>query len=352
MAAKPPRSQRAEPTILDVARRAAVSKSTVSNVIRGVSNVSPETRKRVLDAVAEIGYRPNALARDLVRRRTSTLGLVVGDLANPFYSELAKLVEQHASASGYGVMICNTDGRPESEQRRIGLLLEQRVAGIVMLQFSGDTDVLAAVLRRGVPVVVVSCYEETADCVAVDDERGAELAVAHLLELGHRRIAYVSSATVEPNTDDARRGGYERTLRRAGVEPSPELVLELAPPPWVENDEENPARLAAFLDGDDGPTALFVSNDLVAIEAIDALDGLGVRVPDDVSVVGFDDIAMAGLARLSLTTVAQPRDALARIGAELLVERMESGEDGPPRQVRLDPTLVRRRSTAAPRAPR
>src|SRR5207244_7768836 len=128
-----------EPTILDVARKAGVSKSTVSNVIRGAGKTSAATRARVLGAIADVGYRPNAIARNLVRRRTTTVGVLVGDLANPFYSELAKLVERRLSGAGYTTMICNTDGRPASERARVESLLEHRVAGILMLQLSGES---------------------------------------------------------------------------------------------------------------------------------------------------------------------------------------------------------------------
>src|SRR5207237_7213265 len=132
---------RAHPTILDVAEAAGVSKSTVSNVIRGAPSISTETRRRVLDAIALVGYRPNAIARNLVRRRTTTVGILVGDLANPFYSELAKVVEQRLAAAGYAAMMCNTDGHAASEQARIESLLEYRAAGIVMLQTSGEWGV-------------------------------------------------------------------------------------------------------------------------------------------------------------------------------------------------------------------
>ncbi|MBD0318069.1 MAG: LacI family DNA-binding transcriptional regulator, partial [Thermoleophilia bacterium] len=165
------------PTILDVARRSGVSKSTVSNVLRDVASVAPSTRARVLTAIRELGYRPNAVARGLVSQRTNTLGILVGDLANPFYSELAKLVEGRASAAGYATIICNTDGRPESEAARIESLLEHRVAGLVMLQFSGNRDVLRGVTAEGTPLVVASGWESEADCVAVDDREAAALGV-------------------------------------------------------------------------------------------------------------------------------------------------------------------------------
>lgn len=322
---------RTHPTILDVAQTSGVSKSTVSNVIRGAGGVAQETRRRVLEAIAVLGYRPNAVARQLVQRRTSTFGLLVGDLANPFYSELAKLVEQRASEAGYATMISNTDGIPVNETARIESLLEHRVAGVAMLQFSGDRSVIGELLAHGVPLVVVSCWEQRSDCVSVDDAAGGALAVEHLLSLGHRRIAYLSSDLVEPNTDAVRFAGYRQPLERLGIEPR---YLR-----WETLHDNLRTR----------PTAFFVSNDVVAIRLIEALEDLGLRVPADVSVVGFDDIALSGLGRIALTTVAQPRDALARHAVEILLRRTSDGDGLRLQQVRLEPTLVVRGSTRPPR---
>jgi LacI family transcriptional regulator len=335
-----------QPTIHDVAESSGFSKSTVSNVIRGAGHVSPQTRSRVLEAAARLGYRPNALARNLVQRRTSTLGLVVGDLANPFYSELAKLVEAHASEAGYTTMICNTDGRAESERARVESLLEHRVAGILMLQFSGDGAIVGELLAQDVPLVVASCWEERSDCVAVDDAEAAREAVEHLVGLGHRRIAYVSSDLVEPATDRARLEGYRRALAAAGEPPPP--VVRLEQPAYLRSDTDLRAALGRALDGADAPTAFFCSNDLVAVDLLETLEEAGLGIPASVSVVGFDDIALAGLARIALTTVAQPTDELAGAGVELLLRRIEGGSDLPLVQRRLDARLVVRASTASP----
>jgi LacI family transcriptional regulator len=334
--------RRAQPTILDVAELAGVSKSTVSNVIRGSAGISTGTRRRVLDAIELVGYRPNAIARNLVQRRTTTVGIVVGDLANPFYSELAKLVEQRLSAAGYTSMICNTDGRPESERARVESLLEHRVAGIIMLQLSGESDILPELRAQRIPLVVASCWVERSDCVAVDDSRGAALAVRHLLQLGHRRIAYLSSGLVEQAADRARFDGFRRALGARGET----VVLRWEHPAYLRADRDLSAELERLLGSERPPTAFFVSNDLVAIDLIEALEELGRRVPDDVSVVGFDDIALAGLARVSLTTVAQPRERLAELSLEILLDRIEHGQREPFRQVRLAPRLIVRGSTA------
>jgi DNA-binding LacI/PurR family transcriptional regulator len=334
----------ADPTILDVARAAGVSKSTVSNVIRGTGSTAPETRRRVTEAIERVGYRPNAVARNLVRRRTTTIGIVVGDLANVFYSELAKLVEQRASEAGFTAMICNTDGHPPSERSRIGSLLEHRVAGIVMLQFSGERSVLDDVRRQRVPLVLVSGFDASVDCVSLDDTAGTELGVRHLVELGHRRIAYLSSGLVEPEADRARLEGYRRALLAAAIEPDGALALRSEHPAYLRTDPEIRTEIELLLRGPDAPTAFSVSNDLVAIDLIETLEELGRRIPEDISVVGFDDVAIAGLGRVSLTTIAQPTAELASLGVAILVARI-AGDDASLRQVRLDPALVTRRST-------
>lgn len=337
---------RQRPTIFDVAVRSGVSKSTVSNVIRGAPNVSEETRGRVLAAVAELNYRPNAVARQLVQQRTSTIGVVVGDLTNPIYSELVKLLERHALALGYTTMVSNTDGHAEREAARIEALLERRVAGIAMLQFSGDGSIIDELLADGVALAVISCFEERADCVTIDETKGLAIAVRHLAELGHRRLAYATSPLVEERTDRARHASFVRECRRAGCEEAATIVLDVEA---VLADEPGAAdELASLLDGD-GPTGFAAANDIAAIALIEAVERLGASVPDDVSVVGFDGIELGGLSRIGLTTVAQPRERMAEIGIHLLMDRIESGPAPPPRHVLLEPELVVRTTTAPPR---
>jgi LacI family transcriptional regulator, galactose operon repressor len=334
------------PTIFDVARRSGVSKSTVSNVIRGVPNVSEETRRRVHYAIAELGYRPNALARQLVQQRTSTIGVVVGDLANPIYSELVKLLERHALARGYTTMVSNTDGHPEREAARIEALLERRVAGIAMLQFSGDRSIIDEVLGDDVPLTVVSCFEERADCVTVDETRGLALAARHLVELGHRRIAYVTSSLVEAATDRARHASFANECRRLGCDEAPTFTLDveaiLAGAPGAGSE------LEAVVAGG-GATGFAAGNDIAAIALIEAVERLGASVPADVSVVGFDGIAVGALSRIGLTTVAQPHERMAEVGIELLMERIDGTAGPAPRHVLLEPELVVRATTAPPR---
>lgn len=314
------------PTIHDVAAVSGVSKTTVSNVIRGAGRVSGPTRARVLDSARTLGYRPNALARDLVRRRTNAIGVVVGDMANSFYAELVKLLERRASQADFATMVCNTDGHAELEAARIETLLERAVSGVVLLQFSGDRSVLDALAAANVPAVVVSCWDERADCVAVDDRAGMALAVEHLVGLGHRRIAFVSGPLIEAATHRARYAGYADAMRARGQAPLP-AVLDAAAVP--------------------GATAYVAANDLIAVRLMDTLEAAGLRVPADVSVVGFDGIELGAHARIALTSIAQPREQLVEAGVALLGERMRGVAPAGGRHVRLAPSLIVRGSSAA-----
>jgi LacI family transcriptional regulator len=333
------------PTILDVAERSGVSKSTVSNVIRSSASVSPDRQRRVLQAVEELGYRPNGLARQLVLQRTSTLGVVVGDLDNPFYGELVKLLERHAHERGYTATVSNTDGRAEREAARVAALIEQRVAGIVMLQFSGDRSILDDLIADGIALVVVSSTDARVDSVGVDETHGISLAVRHLAELGHQRIAYVTSPLIEERTNRARYDSFSGACRDAGCEQGTTLSLDveavLAHAPCAIDELADMVHAG-------GATGFAAANDIVAVALVEAAERIGANVPTDVSVVGFDGIGLGALARIGLTTVAQPREQLAAAGISLLLDRIESGPSAPPRQMLLEPKLVVRSTTAPP----
>jgi DNA-binding LacI/PurR family transcriptional regulator len=330
------------PTIQDVAALSNVSKTTVSNVIRDSGRVSDATRRRVLDAVETLGFRPSGLARNLVSRHATTIGVVVGDLSNTFYAELVRVIERGASRLGYTTMVCNTDGHPELETARIETLLEQGVSGIAMLQFSGDGALLDELAAVRLPVVVVSCWDDRADCVAVDDVAGMQLAVEHLFELGHERIAYATGPLVEDATHAARFSGYREAMVLHGLQTR--LVDAALAPDGV----AGAAPLADAVRGEDAVTAIVTANDLMAIGLIAALERSGARVPDDVSIVGFDGISLGAHSRISLTTIAQPSARMAQQGVELLVRRITSPGEPGLQQVRLDPELIRRGSTAPP----
>ncbi len=320
------------PTIVGVAARSGVSKSNVSNVMRGASADSPGVRERVQGAIAELGYRPNGIARQLVQRRTSTLGLFVGDLGNPFYGELAKLFERHAHAHGFTTMVSNTDGSSERESASIDGFLERRVAGLALLQSSGDPALAELLRQESVPAGVVSSHDPSFDSVGVDEEKGVSLAVEHLAELGHRRLAYVTSAYVEERTNSIRHASFAVACAEYACEQSEPMHLDVD------------AVLAGAAPAPPPATGFVAANDLTAIALVEALGRQGRTTPGDASVVGFDGIALTALAGVGLTTVAQPLEEMAETGLQLLPERV-AGADGPSRNVVLEPRLVVRTTT-------
>ncbi len=335
------------PTILDVAAAAGVSKSTVSNVVRGADDVAEVTRSRVLEAISRLNYKPNAIARQFVQQRTTMLGVLVGDLGNPYYAQMARVVEREAFRCGYTAMFCNIEGEQEIAMAGVDALLEHRIAGVVFLAFIERSSPLDDALRQaGVPIVFLGLSEDWGDSVGPEDFEGGKLAVGHLLELGHRRIAYVRTPLVEPSGDRARHGGYRSALRAASVPTMPALTWE--PGSETVRIARRSVSLEEVLRGRERPTAVFVSNDIGAIAMMEACEQLGIRVPRELSIVGFDDIAIASLHRISLTTVAQPLDYQAETAVSLLLERIEK-PGLPPRHLSAPVELRVRGSTARAR---
>jgi len=340
---------RRDVTIFDVARAAGVSKSTVSNVVRGVDEVSAATRQRVLEAIESLNYTPNGIARQFVRRRTTMIGVLVGDLGNAYHAQLARVVERALFRAGYTAVFCNIEGEEELAVAGVDALLEQRVAGFLLLASIERTPQLPASLRRtGVPTVIIGLRQEWTDSVGPHDREGGRLATQHLVDLGHRRIGYVRTAMVEAGGDRARHAGYRAVLTGAGLEPPPGMWWDQGSETIRVGRTEMP--LCDALRGPDAPTAVFVWNDFAAIGLIEACEAAGIGVPRDLSVVGFDDIAVAGLARISLTTVAQPLDFQAERAVEILLARMDGRAPEKPRHLTVPVELQVRGSTAAPRA--
>jgi DNA-binding LacI/PurR family transcriptional regulator len=329
-------------TILDVARLAKISKSTVSNVIRGRDGIAQATRDRVHLAIEQLGYRPNVLARQMVQQKTNVLGVVIGDLANPFYSEMAKQIEHHASARGYRVMFCDTQIDKRLELAGLQSLLDYRVAGLVFLAYAGDAESEKLVKESRVPAAFVTCMADWGDVVSADDEKGARVATQHLIDLGHRRIAYIADPSVEDAADQARAAGYSRAMAKAAL---PTRILH-----WqgVDGRALLEASVEEVLLGAERVTGIFSSNDLGAIEILDCADRLNIRVPEDLSIVGFDDVMLAGLRRINLTTIAQPKEVLARIAITTLISRITGELSGGNLRQIVECNLVVRGSTAPP----
>ena len=311
-------------TLIDVARRAGVSKSTVSNVIRGASLVAEPTRLRVEQAIADMGYHPNAIARALKARSSSAIGIVVPDLANPFYAELAVSVERAASALGFAVLTAHTECAPATEEEAGRALIERRVDGVVIAGVSLGSSLPGMLLDRDMPVVLASFGEPEEPRLGVidhDDAAAMEVIVDHLYGLGHRRVAFVSQHLREYG-GERRRVGFTKALAKRGL---------------------------ALVELDDGATAVVAHNDMLAIATIDRLERRGLRVPQDVSVVGYDDVPLASHARIKLTTVHSDAVEMGRRAVELTVGAARESRHVAHREMQSNPLVVRS-TTARPPA--
>jgi LacI family transcriptional regulator len=331
-------------TIRDVALRAKVSKSTVSNVVRGVPNVAPELRAKVERAIAELGYTPSAVARSLVARRTQTLGVTIPSL-EPFYADVLHGAEGRAVKDGYHLLI----GSTEIDDRAPEALLRRRVDGFLVCGVL-DEEVVRLLAGYG-PVVLVdpTLPGGSFGSVGVDSFLGAQLAVRHLLELGHTRIAALIESEV-PEERTARINGYRAALVDAGLRLDPRLELIDARSPGVRGPGARTAAVRDLLRIDPRPTAVVAGDDLAAIGLIDAFEARGVDVPGGMSVVGFDDIPFARVRRIGLTTIRQPSVLIGELGADLLIEQLEGRDSRPLSSVQrlVEPELVIRATTGPP----
>lgn len=335
---------RSSATLHDVADIAGVSIATVSRVLTGARPSPPATRERVLAAAAELDYRPSALARALRRRTSHTLGLLITDIENPYFPELVRAVEDAAHARGYGLLLCNAADDPARELAYLNLLLERRVDGIVVASSRVGGRHAALLARAPVPVVLVNSDAPRSGLPAVtsDNRGGARLATEHLLALGHRRIAHISAPRVNAAAGQ-RLAGVRSALHAAGLDPR-DLAVALGDA-HVAGGER---AMDELLDGAVVPTAVLCYNDLTAIGAMRALRRRGLRVPGDVSLVGFDDIDLAAWTDPPLTTVAQPKTEMGRWAVARIADQPHAPSGR--RQRRLATTLVVRASSAPPLA--
>jgi DNA-binding LacI/PurR family transcriptional regulator len=325
----------------DVAREAGVSRALVSLVMREQPNVSEARRARVLQAAERLGYRPNAMARSLASRRTKTVGVVLDDLRNPFFAEIAGGVEELASELGYQMLISAGGRQARRERAALATLLEYRVDGVILVSPRMQVSDIRAAASEA-PVVMVSRRVRgvDADFVVIDESHGVELVLNHLVALGHERITHVDGGPGAggPQRRSAFLRGMER--RRLGA------AAAVIPGDFTEEAGASAAR--ELLAGPALPTAVFAANDLVAAGLLGGLDQAGVDVPGDVSIVGYDNISLAHLAHVSLTTVHQPRSAMGQMALNLLLDRIDGRRDSIVRVV--EPSLVVRTTTAPPRA--
>ena len=330
--------------IKDVAAHARVSVATVSNVLNRPEIVAEATRKRVLASIGALGFVRNESARQLRAGRSRMIGLVVLDVANPFFTDVARGVEDEASKSGLSVILCNSDDKREKETRYLELLEEHRVQGVLLTPVTGADERIAALQRRGTPVVLVDSRSPSrGQCsVSVDDVLGGDLALSHLAEAGHDRVAYVGGPMSIRQVSD-RRDGAVRALRRAGRGPADLRVIE-TPALNVPAGQAAGASIAGLPAGE-RPTAVFCANDLIALGFLQEMTRHGIRVPGDIAIVGYDDVEFAAAAAVPLSSIRQPRQELGRTAAQLLINEALDDDTHRHRQVIFEPELVVRQSS-------
>ncbi|MEJ3750303.1 LacI family DNA-binding transcriptional regulator [Actinomycetes bacterium KLBMP 9797] len=329
-------------SVRDVAVRAGVSVGTVSNVLNHPKVVAPATRSRVLAAIHELGFVPNDAARHLRRGRGRTLGLVVLDVANPFFTDVAKGVEDATGNAGMPVIFCNSDGDPVKENAYLDLLEEQRVRGILIAPIDEASDRLRRLREHGVCVVLLDRKAAQADAcsVSVDDYLGGQLAIRHLIEAGHRRIAFVGGSSLRQVRE--RHAGAQRALADAGLDAR---LHRIDTPALTAAAGRDAAARILGIPRQSRATAIFCANDLLALGVLQGLTRQRVRVPEDIAIVGYDDIDFAAAAAVPLTSVRQPRERLGRTAATLLLEEANDPATHSHRQVVFEPELVVRESS-------
>jgi DNA-binding LacI/PurR family transcriptional regulator len=331
-------------TIQDVARAAGVAASTVSRYLNGQLKVSPATEAKVLGAVTELGYVPNSVARNLAQRRSGVIGFVVPEISNPYFGAIADYVVEAVERHGSLVMLCSHRSQSLKQSSYIELLASGAIDAMLYLGSFRSNERLAVAIADGLPVVVVDepiAGLPPVHTVVMDDYAGGYQATSYLVALGHRRIAFVSGPS-ELGSVQERYRGYCDALRKSGLEPACQVRLA-----GQFTEQFGMSALPHLLAAAEPPTAAFVASDYIAFGLMSAAEAHGIRVPDDMSVVGFDDIRFSQYVQPRLTTIRSPVERMARLGVELLFERLQDPA-APARTEVLPVELVIRESAAAP----
>ncbi len=327
-------------TIKDVAALAGISYTTVSHVVNNTRPVSQEVRRKVEAAIKSLDYVPSAVARSLKAKTTATIGLLVPNSLNPYFAELARGIEDYCERNGYCVILCNSDDNPDKQRSYLRVLLEKRIDGLIVASAGGDSGLAQGLAGVKTPMVIVDRGLEgvNADLVRIDHEYGAYLATRHLLELGHRDIATIGGPA-STSVAQMRQAGHCRALQEAGIEVREERMLE------SDFTSTGGYNAAARLLESNPPSAIFAGNDMIGIGVLRAAAERNVRVPAELSVIGFDDIQMSRYVYPALTTVGQSILQLGEMAAEVLLRRIAAPDSGTDQRI-VTPSIVLRESTA------
>jgi DNA-binding LacI/PurR family transcriptional regulator len=328
------------PTSHEVAEKAGVSSTTVSHVINQTRFVSPDTVKRVQDVMSDLGYRPNSLARSLRRGETHSIGLILPDSSNPFFAEVTHAIEAEAFLKGYSLILCNTDGDINKERRYTDVLYNKQIDGIIFMAAGDDTASLQELLKQGLPTVVVDRELDTLDVDSVisDNFQSGYLAATHFIEGGHEKIAIIRGPS--NLTPSAKRvTGFCQALQDANISFDSDYLLEGDFHP-----KSGYFAAKKLLSLGKPPTAIFVCNDLMAMGVLRAVHEAGLTVPENISIIGHDNIELASYTLPGLTTIAQQIEKIGSTAFQLLLDRIHD-ENAPVKKVVLPNFLIERHST-------
>jgi LacI family transcriptional regulator len=331
--------------IKDIARIAKVSHTTVSRALNNKSRIRCETKEKILQIAKELGYRPDFIARSLVMKRTKTLGLVITNIANPFYTELAQGIEKTATRLGYSIIFCSTQSDISTERQYIEMLRSKGVDGIVFSSAHMEDPNIVALAEEEFPIILVNrrtyhpVVKEKVDYVGVDNILGGFLAVEHLIRLGHKRIGVIGGSA-ESSVGLERLEGGKKALETYGLEQRDDLFFEgnFLKKSGYEKGKQ-------FLKISDLPTAIFAANDYMALGVYQALHEERFRIPEDVALIGFNDIEFSSMKGIELTTIGQKKFEMGAIAVEMLVEKIGQGDSKvSAREILLMPELIIRRT--------
>ena len=327
----------------DVAELAGVSVATVSYVLNnGPRPVSPEARVKVEEAVAELGYYPNELARSLRLQQSSTIGIIIPNITNPVFAEIAHNLEGVCAQEGFLVLLCNSERQHEREERFVHMLRAKQVDGVVITPHCEPMALIAPLRQARIPVVVLEHDLPGVHCIAIDERIGGRIATQHLIDLGHRRIAFIKREQTSALSTE-RLTGYQEALTAASIAFDPQLIIECAA-----GQVAGAQAMQRLLTLAEPPTAVFTHNDVLAMGALHAIHSAGLSVPHHISVVGYDDIASAAYFTPSLTTVCSPKAEMGVLAARTLLQLIQQPDALPPQTVTLPVQLMVRASTAPP----
>jgi len=329
-------------TIKEIAEIAGVSRTTVSRVLSGGAFVKRDTRDRILKIIEEKKYKPSIIAQSLRTNRTRTIGLILADIENPFYSRVAKGVIDAAEAKKYNVILCNSNNDINLEERDIETLIDRGVDGLLLTTVELKMQTIESLRDKGFPFLLIDCKLDIpgVNYVVNDDHYGAELATKYLIELGHRKIFFLGNRKLLSLRERFR--GFKDTLKRHNIEDSNYFM----PKKFINIDGTyDIAGIIKYLaNGQENITAIFAGNDDLAVKSIKAITDSGIKVPEDISVIGYDNIKISSMIKVPLTTIRQPKYLLGKLATEQLIEILENRSNKEIRRVVLRPELVIRQS--------